>query len=536
MATKSKAKFKVLIADALDKCGMDILKKETLLEIHEKTGLSAVELKKIIGVYDAIIIRSATTLRKDIIEKGKKLKVIGRAGVGVDNVDLETATRRGIIVMNTPGSNTVSAAEHTVSLLLAMNRNIVQAHLSLSAGEWKRSKFIGSELAGKHLGILGYGRIGREVSKRALGLGMKVMAYDPYLSADSVKGSEVEVAADLKTLFKKADYITIHLPLTAETHHLFSDSAFKLMKKGVRIVNCARGGVVDEAALERAILSGKVRGAALDVFENEPPQADHPLLKMPQVIVTPHLGASTEEAQEQVSAAVAHQVADALLDRGVFNAVNFPSLDSKTQAVLSPWIVLAEKMGHFYIQLFEEDLREIRVLYSGEVADFPSQPLTTALLKGVFTHLSGSMVNFVNAPALASERGIKVTESRASVAGDFTNAIGLTVVTSKGKHTLAGTLFGNKDPRIVRIEDFHMDATPKGNMLVITNDDKPGVVGQLGTLLAEQKINIASMTLGRKKAGGYAITVINVDQEVSNDFLRKLRSFNHILDAKVVRL
>jgi len=536
MTMTKEAKIKILVSDALEEAGLSILKKEKDLEVDIKVGLTAEQLKKIIGDYDAIIVRSATKLTKELIEHGKKLKVIGRAGVGVDNVDLAAATKQGIIVMNTPEGNNISTAEHTMSLLLSMNRNISQAHQSLLKGEWKRTHFTGSELFGKTLGIVGFGRIGREVAKRALGFGMKIIAYDPYLSAEAIKQPEIQVVQDLKQVLKQADYITVHTPLNDDTYHLIDEKAFALMKKGVRIINCARGGIVSEEALYQAIQSGKVRAAALDVFEKEPPEANHSLLKLPQVLATPHLGASTEEAQENVAVAVAHQVTDALFSRGIRNAVNLPSIDGETYKLIKPWLNLAEKLGLLHTQLFEGNIQELDVKYSGEVTEYNLAPLTLSVLKGLLTPACGEAVNFVNAPTMARDRGITVNESKTTQVEDFLNSICVTVKTSKGTNTVLGSLFGNKDPRIVRINEFRVDAVPKGYMLVITNEDKPGVVGSVGTLLGTHKINIAEMTLGRKGEGTYAITVINTDNAVPVPVLKELKALKQIRDVKLVKL
>ncbi len=536
MSQAKTTKLKVLVSDTLEPTGLSALKKEQALQVDVKTGLTPEQLKQMIGEYDAIIVRSSTRLTSDIIEKGKKLKVIGRAGVGVDNVDVPTATKMGIIVMNTPEGNAISTAEHTVSLLLSLNRNIIQAHQSLRQGDWKRNLFTGSELFGKTLGVVGFGRIGREVAKRALGFGMKIIAFDPYLAKEAVGQPEIEVVQDLKPLLRRSDYITVHTPLNDDTYHLIDEKAFSIMKTGVRIINCARGGIVSEEALYHAIKSKKVRGAALDVFEKEPPDPKNPLFSLPQVVITPHLGASTEEAQENVSVAVAHQVVDALLNRSIKNAVNLPSLDGETFNVLRPWLNLAEKLGLLQTQLFEGNIQEVDVKYCGEVTRYNLTPLTIAVLKGLLTPVSGEIVNFVNAPTLAKERGITVNESKTTQVEDFANAIFVTVKTSKGTNTVLGSLFGNQDPRIVRINEFHVDAIPKGYMLVITNIDKPGVVGEVGTLLGKRKINIAEMTLGRKKEGTYAITVINTDNPIPAPVLKELKSLKQIMGAKVVKL
>ena len=529
--------MKILVADRLEKDGLALLKKERSVRVDIKLGLTPAELEKVIPDYDAVIVRSATRLTKEIIEAAHHLKVIGRAGVGVDNVDLDAATKRGIIVMNTPEGNTTATAEHTMALLLAVARKVPQAYVSLKEGKWRREEFLGTELHGKTLGIIGLGRIGREVARRAAqGFGMKVIAYDPFISEESVKALGVSFC-ELKKLFKDADFITIHTPLTPEAKHLLNREAFALMKTGVRIVNCARGGLVDEKALLEAIRSGKVAGVALDVFEKEPP-GKHPLLKCPEVVATPHLGAATREAQENVSVAVVQQVIDALHNRAIRNAVNLPSLDPETYKILRPWIVLAERIGLLHTQLFGGRLREVTVRFGGEVTQYPLPALTVAVLKGLLAPISGNTVNFVNAPTLARERGITVNEAKTSEVKDFANFIEIETSHNHEKNRIMGTLFGNQDPRIVKINEFPLDAVPKGYMLFIHNEDRPGVVGTLGNILGRSNVNIAEMTLGRikKQNKTMALTIINTDQEVPPKVLAEIKKFQAILDVKLVKL
>ena len=528
--------FKILVSDAIEEKGLALLKGEKEIQVDVKTKLPPEELKAIIGEYDALLVRSATKVTKDIIQAAKKLKVIGRAGVGVDNVDLEAATKQGIIVMNTPEGNTISTCEHTLSMLLALNRNIPQAHAAVRAKEWKRDRFIGAELAGKTIGIIGFGRIGREVAKRLQAFSMRILAYDPFIAANGMSDPSVEITSDLNAVISQSDYITVHTPLTRETEHLINEQAFQKMKPGVRIINCARGGIIDEKALYDAIKSGKVKGAALDVFEKEPP-GDNPLLTLDQVIVTPHLGASTEEAQENVSVAVAKQVVDVLLGREIRNAVNMPSLDTKTLNILRPWINLAEKLGSMHTQLFEGSIKAVTLKYSGEVTQFPLAPLTLAAIKGLLTPICGEgVVNFVNAPVIAKERGITINESKTSHLQDFANFISLEVTLTKESHTITGTLFGKTDSRIVKIDDFFLDATPKGNLLFIHNEDKPGVVGEVGTILGKNSINIAEMTLGRKDDHKSAITVINTDSDVPDTVIEQIKKSPKIIDCKLLKL
>lgn len=529
--------MKVLVVDRLESDGLKLLQKEKGIKADVKLGLSPEELREAIGGYDAVIVRSGSRLTKEIIEAGRNLKVIGRAGVGVDNVDLEAATKQGIIVMNTPEGNTTATAEHTMTLMLALARKIPQAYVSVTRGKWRREEFIGTELHGKTLGVIGLGRIGREVARRAgQGFGMKVIAFDPFITEESVKSLGVTFI-DFKKLLKQADFITVHTPLTPETKHLIDRTAFALMKPGVRIINCARGGIVDEKALLQALRSGKVVGAALDVFEKEPP-GRNPLLKHPAVIATPHLGAATREAQENVSVAVVQQVIDALHNRAIRNAVNLPSLDPETYRAVRPWIILAERMGLLHTQLFGGRLREVTIRYCGEVAQYPLASLTIAVLKGLLTPISGNTVNFVNAPSLARERGITVNESKTTDGKDFANFIEIEAAHNHEKNRIMGTLFGNQEPRIVKINEFLLDAEPKGYMLFIHNEDRPGVVGTLGTLLGRNNVNIAEMTLGRikKQNKTMALTVINTDQEVAPKVLAEIKKFHPILDVKLVKL
>lgn len=529
--------MKILVADKLEKDGLRLLLKERGLKVDVKTGLRPEEIQKIIGGYDAVVVRSGTRLTKEILEAARNLKVIGRAGVGVDNVDLETATKKGIIVMNTPEGNTTATAEHTMTMMLALARKIPQAYLSLSQGKWRREEFVGTELQGKTLGIIGLGRIGREVAKRASqGFGMRVIAYDPFITEESAKPLGVAFC-EFKKLLKQADFITVHTPLTPETKYLIDKGAFQFMKPGVRILNCARGGIINEKALLTAIRSGKVAGAALDVFEKEPPMKN-PLLKCPQVIATPHLGASTREAQENVSVAVARQVIDALRNRAIRNAVNLPSLDPETYRILKPWITLAERIGLLHTQLFGGRLREVTVRYCGEVTQYPLAPLTIAVVKGLLQPISATTVNYVNAPTVARERGITVNESKTSEAKDFANFIEIEATHDHEKNRIMGTLFANRDPRIVKINEFVLDAEPRGYMLFIHNEDRPGVVGHLGTILGRNGVNIAEMTLGRirKKNKIMAITIISTDQDVPPKVLAEIKKFPAILDAKLVKL
>lgn len=526
--------IRVLVSDALSEEGLKVFKESKELTVDVKTDLKPDALKEIIKDYDALVVRSATKVTKEIIQAAKKLKVIGRAGVGLDNVDLAAATQHGIIVMNTPAGNTISTAEHTFSMILALSRNIPQANSSMKKGEWKRSKFMGVELNNKVLGIVGFGRIGSEVAKRAKSFGMKVEAFDPFLSAKVAESIGVEIA-DLKKVLQDADYITVHTPLTEETRHMISDKEFAMMKKGVRIINCARGGIIDENALAKAVAEGKVIGAAMDVFEKEPLAADSQLLKFDNVITTPHLGASTEEAQVNVAIEVAEIVRDALLGRGIRNAANYPCLDEEACKILDPYISLGEKLGMFAAQLVEGRFQELVISYSGQITNYDLSPVTMSLVKGLLTPILKETVNFVNGISLLKERGIKLLESKSGQEGEFVNLIQLEVKTDQETKSILGTLSGNKQPRIVKIDDYYLDLYPVGEMIFIRNLDKPGLIGNLGTLMGKNNINIAAMALGRNKPGDKAISVWSVDNQVTSEMQEKIKKLENILTVKVIR-
>ncbi|MCX5706765.1 MAG: phosphoglycerate dehydrogenase [Candidatus Omnitrophica bacterium] len=527
--------IKILVSDPLSDEGLKILKDVKDFQVDVRTDLKPEELKEIIKDYDALLVRSATKVTKEIIDAAKKLKVIGRAGVGLDNVDLDAATQKGVIVMNTPAGNTISTAEHAVSMILALSRNIPQANASTKKGEWKRSKFMGVELYAKVLGIVGFGRIGREVAKRALSFGMRVLAYDPFLSREVAESQGIEVV-ELKELFQQSDYITVHTPLTEETKHMISTKEFALMKKGVRVINCARGGIIDEQALVAALKEGKVLGAALDVFEKEPLDPENALLKLENVIVTPHLGASTEEAQVNVAIEVVEIVRDALLGRGIRNAANYPCLEAEVCKILNPYILLSERLGMFSAQLVEGRFQELSISYSGQITTYDLSPLTMSLTKGLLYPILKETVNFINAVSLAKERGIKIKESKSSKEEEFVNLINLEIKTDKGIRRISGTLSSNKQPRIVKIDEYYVELTPLGEMIYIENWDRPGLIGNLGTLLGKHGINIAAMTFGRDTPGGKAISVLNVDSPVAVKTVEQVKKLENILTVKVIRL
>jgi D-3-phosphoglycerate dehydrogenase len=527
--------LKVLISDPVAKECVEILRAEGL-QVDLKPGLSDRDLKTIIGGYAALIVRSGTRVTAELIDAAERLRVIGRAGAGVDNIDVEAATRRGIIVMNTPGGNTVSTAEHTLSLLLALSRNIPQASAALKRGEWDRSQYTGVELYGKTLGIIGMGKVGTEVARRAIAFGMTVIGYDPFLSEEIAENLGVGLV-DLDELYARSDVLSIHASLTDETKNLLSDRAFDQCKPGVWLINCARGEIVDQKALLRAIESGKVAGAALDVFEHEPPSEEElQLIRRPEVVCTPHLGASTKEAQTNVALQIARQVADALLDRTVQNAVNVPSLPSGIYEKLRPYLYLAEKIGSLHAQLGEGRLLRITIEYYGDVLSYPTSPITSGVLKGVMDRICGGRVNYVNAPIFAQQRGVRVDEIRSSEHRDFLTLINVIYVTDKGQRAISGTIFGKNDPRIIGIDGYRIDAHPEGEMLICLNEDVPGVIGKIGTILGNRGINIGRMAWGRIQAGGRAMTLLNLDNPIADGVMVEIASQSYVIWVKKVTL
>ncbi|NOZ20398.1 MAG: phosphoglycerate dehydrogenase, partial [Planctomycetes bacterium] len=501
--------MKVLVCDTLPEQAFEILK-QAKIDVVYKTGMAPEELKAEIQSADGVIIRSATKLTADVIEAAESLRAVCRAGVGIDNVDVTAATKRGVIVMNTPGGNTRSTAEHTIAMLLSLSRNIPQANASLRDGKWDKKSFKGTQVAEKVLGIIGLGRVGYDVARCAVGLDMKVIGFDPFIDRQKAHDLGVELVADPKDIYPRADYITVHTPMTPETEGMIGEKEFAMMKKGVRILNCARGGIIDEAALYDAIRSGQVAGAALDVFIEEPP-TDRRLVELPQVVCTPHLAASTEEAQIMVAEQAAAQLADALLDRGVRHAVNLPSLDLKEADRLRPYIALAEKMGMMQIQLSPGRIKSVEITYSGEIAKGDLTMVTSSYLTGLLRPMFDQPINMVNAPLMAQSRNIALTEHKSEAPRGFANLIRAEVETADGSRSTQGTLFGQDNIRIVSIDDYHVEVVPEGNVLVIFDMDRPGLIGGIGTVLGRHNINIARMTFGRQEAGGKAITALNVD-------------------------
>ena len=459
---------------------------------------------------------------------------MGRAGSGLDNVDKAAASKKGIVVMNTPGGNTVTTAEHALAMMFAAARKIPQATASMAAGKWEKKKFMGIELFNKTLGIIGLGKIGSEVAKRAQGLGMHVIAYDPFLNEE--KAAEMGIAkGEISDIMKRADFITVHTPLTAETKGLFNAETMKICKKGVVLINCARGGIINEKDLLDALNSGQVGAAALDVFEVEPP-VNNPLVGHEKVVCTPHLGASTEEAQENVAVAVAEQIVDYLVHGTIRNAVNFPSIPADQAATLQPWVNLADLMGSFTSQLFDDAITGITVELRGDVTSINSQPITIAVIKGVLNPILNESVNFVNAPFIAKERGIEIKETKSKDSGDYQSLLTLTVKSPKKSISVSGTLFSKKDPWIVKIDNFNVEIVPEGNMLLMHNNDKPGVIGNIGTVMGKNDINIARMHFGREQTGGMAISVVNIDSPVNDKVLEEIRKLPNILDLKVISM
>lgn len=527
--------MKILISDKLAEEGIAILKAVKEFEVDCKYGLTPEELKAVIKDYDGLIIRSATNVTADILEAADNLKVIGRAGVGLDNVDLKAATKKGVVAMNTPAGNTTSTAEHTMSMILALSRNIPQACASMKAGKWDRNKFSGVELYGKKLGIIGFGRIGSTVARFAKAFGVEILAYDPFLSKE-VAGKQGVQMVELAELLKAADYITVHIPKSDETQNLISDKEFGLMKKTVRVINCARGGIINEDALTRALETGRIAGCALDVFEQEPPSPDSPLLKFDNCVLTPHLGASTSEAQINVAIEIAETVRNALLGKGISNAANFPSVDAEAYKVLEPYINLAFRIGKFAGQLVKGRTSEVRMTYSGVVSNYKIAPVSLALINGLLKPILGENVNFINALDLAKERGINVQEIKSNKEEEFVNCLKLEIITDQATFGIWGTLSGNKQPRIVKINDVYVEAQPHDYMLFINNADKPGLIGAIGTILAEAKINIAGISLGREAQDGVAVSVVNVDSKVPDAAIEKLKATKDILYIKLLKV
>ena len=526
--------MKVLVTDKISPRGVEVLEGYEGLEVVVDHKISPEDLLRSIGGYDAIAIRSRTKMTKEVIEAGDRLKVISRAGVGLDNVDIEAATERGVVVMNTPGTSNVTTAEHTIAMLMALARKIPQANRSIKNGKWEKSKFTGVELSGKTLGVIGLGNIGSVVAGRAQGLGMKINGFDPFLSRESALKHGIN-RVSLDDLVAGSDFITVHTPMTDETRGLISDDAFEKMKDGVMVLNCARGGIIDEEALYRAIQSGKVAGAALDVFSKEPPTGN-PIIELDEVICTPHLGASTTEAQANVAVAAVEQIADYLTKGNIRNAVNAPALSPEILEKLSPYLVLAEKLGSLYAQLFPGGVSRISFEYSGDILKTDPTPLSHAFLKGLFEPVLDLQVNMINAHSHAVRRGIEVVGTRSPGPQDFSNMMVVNVQSDDGDHQIAGVVMGKKTPRIVKLDSLEFEAPLEGNILVVRNKDRPGTIGAIGVYLGEKGVNIAGFQLGREEEGGSAIAFINIDSTVKSEMIEEIAQLSNVVDVHQVNL
>ena len=529
--------IKIFVADDVSDTGLGPLRNAGF-KVEKRVGLSGAELVEALQDSDGLIVRSETKVTSELIEQAPGLRVIGRAGVGVDNIDVPAATIRGVVVMNAPDGNTITTAEHTIALLISLARSIPQANSSLKAGRWERKKFIGVELQGKTLGIVGLGRIGRVVASRARALGMQIVAYDPFIAPEQARDLEIELAP-LDDVYARADFLTVHTPLTADTRGLIDRDVFSKMKHGARLINCARGGLVDEDALYEALTNGSIAGAALDVFSQEPPAADHRLLQLDQVIATPHLGASTTEAQEGVAFTVAEQMRDFLLTGALRGAVNVPAISVKEFNLMQPYVALAESLGRFQAQLVEQAVNEVRIEFAGEIVDLDATPVTRAFLAGFLRDVS-ARVNVVNAFLIADERGIKVTTTYVRSAGENAPAIRTEIMAGSSSRSLAGNLLGYagrpREGRITEIDGFYLEARPEGHLLVMRNHDVPGVIGKVGTILGAGGVNISRFHLGRRERGGEAMAVIEVDAPLTRETLQSLRALEQVISAQPIDL
>jgi D-3-phosphoglycerate dehydrogenase len=526
--------FKVLLLDGIDPAGVDIIKRSNAIEpiVHDK--IAREKLIAIAGDADGIIVRSATSVDRELMQQARRLKVIGRAGVGVDNVDIDAATEHGILVMNSPGGSTTTTAEHTIAMLFALARKIPQAYTTLKNGQWEKNKFKGVELAGKTLGVIGLGRIGSEVARKCQAMGMNVVAYDPYINPDARLSTGLALV-ELESVFEQADFITVHVPLSDATRNLINKNTIARMRDGVRLVNCARGGIINESELYDALKSGKVGGAAFDVFEIEP-NVESPLLQLESFIATPHLGASTVEAQRRVSEDICRQVSDYLLKNTVDGALNFPRLEAGVVERYQHFVDLAARVGTFLSQMCEGRMQTVSIRYSGEVCDMNLNYLTSLIVRSLLAPVLREGINLVNAMHVAKQRGIKVQETRVPAPENFTNLIAIELKTDVESHRVSGTVFTDKLPRIVNIDGYPLEVVPRGNMIFFTNNDKPGVIGAIGTVLGKWKVNIAGMHLGREHEGGRALALLLVDDPVGKDVIEEFRQIPNILSAKVVQV
>lgn len=526
--------FNVLLLDGIDPAGVELLKKtgSIIPIVHDK--VSREKLLELVAEADGIVVRSATVVDKELMQKATRLRVVGRAGVGVDNVDIDAATERGILVMNSPGGSTTTTAEHAIAMLFALARSIPQAYLSLKNGRWEKSRFKGSEITGKTLGVVGLGRIGSEVARKCQGMGMNVIAYDPFINPDTPLSSGL-VLVSLEEIWEKADFITFHVPLTDETRNLVNKASIKRMKDGVRLVNCARGGIIDENDLLEGLKSGKIGGAALDVFEKEP-NTTTPLLGEDNFIATPHLGASTVEAQRKVSEDICRQVSDFLLKKAVLGALNFPQLDVGQVERYQHFVDLAGRMASFIGQIADGRIQSVALRYSGEVCDMNLNYLTSVVVQRLLSRTLREGVNLINAGYVARLRGIKVQETRVEAPENYTNLITMEIRTDTETHRVSGTVFTDRMPRIVNVDGFSLEVIPRGNMIYFSNNDKPGVIGNIGTVLGQSSVNIAGMQLGRDQEGGRALALLLVDNAVSPDVIQRLLKIENVLTAKAVKV
>lgn len=526
---------KVLISDKLSEEAVAIFKKNNIdVTFEPSLGKDPEKLAAIIHEYDGLAIRSATKVTAELIEKATNLKVVGRAGIGVDNVDIPAASAKGIVVMNTPFGNSITTAEHAIAMMMSCARLIPQANVSTHAGKWEKSAFMGTELTGKTLGILGCGNIGSVVANRAIGLKMKVMAYDPYLSAERALQMGVEKVEDLEDVLKKADFVTLHMPKTEQTANLLNAERIKIIKKGARLINCARGGLVDEAAVAEACKSGHLAGAAFDVFAEEPAK-ENPLFNIPNVICTPHLGASTREAQENVALQVADQMSDYLVNGAIANALNAPSVTAEEAPILKPWINLAEVLGAFVGHVTERAIKGITIEYVGKVGELNLKPLTSTIIAAILRPSLGDTVNMVSAPLMAKERGIALSETKKDQAGVYDGYIRLIIDMGDRERSIGGTLFSDQRPRIIQIKGINIKAEPQPYMLYVTNNDQPGYIGSLGSTLGKLNVNISTFNLGRKAKGQEAIALVGVDTPLSEDMLNEIRALPQTRQAKYIR-
>ena len=526
--------MKVLVSDPLSSVGVQLFQETPGIDADVNTGLTPQALKEIIGNYDGLVIRSATRVTADILASAKRLRVIGRVGIGLDNVDIPEASRRGIVVMNTPEGNTITTAEHTIAMMMALSRNIPQATASLKAGLWEKTTFKGRELFNKTLGLIGAGHIGRVVADRARGMKMKVIVFDPYIKPEAVEKLDLEPVS-LDELLARADYITIHTPKTEETTNMINRDTLAKMKKGAMLLNCARGGIVNEDDVYDALKSGRLGGAAFDVFSTEPP-GKNKLMSLPNFICTPHLGASTREAQDNVAMEVTEQLIAYLLHGSVKNAVNVPSISAELMTTLRPYAILLERMGSLQAQLSDSALVEVRIDYSGVITQYDATPLTTAMLKGLLTPILKYDVNFVNAPYIAAQRGIKVVESKTNTSEDFASLVKLTVKTLEDEHIVSGAIFGKNLPRILRINNFHLEAIPEGHNLLIQNENVPGVIGAIASTLGESGININRMQVGEEKENRENVIFLSISEMIKDDIILKILNLKNIISARKIEL